>query len=192
LLLKLKDSSGLNTVGTGIGHDIVAILDDNTDNIFVLNDFYEAESGSYQEGTVKFPLPKLEDGLHTLKIRVWDVFNNVSEYILEFKVVKKEELELKHVLNYPNPFTTRTSFWFEHNRPSEDLQVTIRVMTITGKVVKTIAKTINTPGNRSDEIEWNGRDDYGAQLGRGVYLYQVIVKTRDGRQQQKLEKLVIL
>jgi hypothetical protein len=192
LLLKLKDSSGLNTVGTGIGHDIVAILDDKTDNIFVLNDFYEAESGSYQEGTVRFPMPKLEDGLHTLKMRVWDVFNNVSEYILEFKVVKKEELELKHVLNYPNPFTTRTSFWFEHNRPSEDLQVTIRVMTITGKVVKTIAKTINTPGNRSDEIEWNGRDDYGAQLGRGVYLYQVIVKTRDGRQQQKLEKLVIL
>jgi hypothetical protein len=192
LLLKLNDSSGLNTVGTGIGHDIVAILDDNTDNIFVLNDFYEAESGSYQEGTVRFPMPKLEDGLHTLKIRVWDVFNNVSEFILEFKVVKKEELQLKHVLNYPNPFTTRTSFWFEHNRPSEDLQVTIRVMTITGKVVKTIAKTINTPGNRSDEIEWNGRDDYGAQLGRGVYLYQVIVKTRDGRQQQKLEKLVIL
>ena len=134
----------------------------------------------------------MEEGLHTLKIRVWDVFNNVSEYILEFKVVKKEELELKHVLNYPNPFTSRTSFWFEHNRPSEDLQVTIRVMTITGKVVKTIAKTINTPGSRSDEIEWNGRDDYGAQLGRGVYLYQVIVKTRDGRQQQKLEKLVIL
>jgi hypothetical protein len=192
LLLKLKDSSGLNTVGTGIGHDIVAILDDDADNIFVLNDFYEAESGSYQEGTVKFPMPKLEEGQHSLKIRVWDVFNNATEYILEFTVVKKEELELKHVLNYPNPFTTRTNFWFEHNRPNEDLQVTIRVMTITGKVVKTIGKTINTTGNRSDEIEWNGRDDYGGQLGRGVYLYQVIVKTKDGRQQQKLEKLVIL
>jgi hypothetical protein len=192
LILKLKDSSGLNTVGTGIGHDIVAILDDNTDNIFVLNDFYEAESGSYQEGTVRFPMAKLEEGQHNLKIRVWDVFNNATEYILEFKVVKKEELELKHVLNYPNPFTSRTSFWFEHNRPNEDLQVTIRVMTITGKVVKTIAKTINTAGNRSDEIEWNGRDDYGAQVGRGVYLYQVIVKTKDGRQQHKLEKLVIL
>ncbi|HLO81337.1 MAG TPA: type IX secretion system sortase PorU [Chitinophagaceae bacterium] len=192
LILKLKDSSGLNTVGTGIGHDIVAILDDNTDKIFVLNDFYEAESGSYQEGTVRFPMAKLEEGQHSLKIRVWDVFNNATEYILEFKVVKKEALELKHVLNYPNPFTSRTSFWFEHNRPGEDLQVTIRVMTITGKVVKTIAKTINTPGNRSDEIEWNGRDDYGAQVGRGVYLYQVIVKTKDGRQQHKLEKLVIL
>jgi flagellar hook assembly protein FlgD len=137
-------------------------------------------------------MPKLEEGQHTLKIRVWDVFNNATEYILEFRVVKKEELELKHVLNYPNPFTTRTNFWFEHNRPNEDLQVTIRVMTITGKVVKTIGKTINTTGNRSDEIEWNGRDEYGGQLGRGVYLYQVIVKTKDGRQQQKLEKLVIL
>jgi hypothetical protein len=192
LIIKLNDSSGLNSVGTGIGHDMTAVLDNNTNNVYVLNDFYEAESGSYQAGTIRFPLAKLEEGMHSIRIRVWDVFNNSSEYILEFRVVKKEELELKHVLNYPNPFTSRTSFWFEHNRPSEDLMVTIRVMTITGKVVKTIAKTINSPGNRSDEIEWDGRDDYGEKLGRGVYLYQVSVKTRDGRQQHKLEKLVIL
>ena len=192
LIIKLSDSSGLNTVGTGIGHDMTAVLDNNTSNVYVLNDFYEAESGSYQAGTIRFPLPKLEPGMHSIRIRVWDVFNNSSEYILEFQVVKKEDLQLKHVLNYPNPFTTKTSFWFEHNRPSEDLMVTIRVMTITGKVVKTIARTINTPGNRSDEVEWDGRDDYGAKLGRGVYLYQVLVKTGDGRQQHKLEKLVIL
>jgi hypothetical protein len=192
LIIKLSDSSGLNSVGTGIGHDMTAVLDNNTSHVYVLNDFYEAESGSYQVGTIKFPLPKLQEGLHSIRIRVWDVFNNSAEYILEFRVVKKEELQLKHVLNYPNPFTTKTNFWFEHNRPSEDLMVTIRVMTITGKVVKTIAKTINTPGNRSDEIEWDGRDDYREKLGRGVYLYQVLVKTKDGRQQQKLEKLVIL
>ncbi len=192
LILKLQDSSGLNTVGTGIGHDMIAILDNNTSNVYVLNDFYEAESGSYQAGTVRFPLSRLEEGFHAMKIRVWDIFNNATEQILEFKVVRKEELELKHVLNYPNPFTTKTNFWFEHNRPSEDLLVTVRIMTITGKVVKTIAKTINTPGNRSDEIEWNGKDDYGEKLGRGVYLYQILVKTRAGRQQHKLEKLVIL
>jgi flagellar hook assembly protein FlgD len=59
-------------------------------------------------------------------------------------------------------------------------------------VVKTIVKTINSPGNRSSETEWDGRDEYGAQLGRGVYLYQLSVRTSDGKQQQKLEKLVIL
>jgi hypothetical protein len=171
---------------------MTAILDNNPNIIYVLNDFFEADEGSYQEGVVRFPLPELEPGLHTLKIRVWDVFNNSSEYILEFNVVKKEAFELKHVLNYPNPFSTKTNFWFEHNRPNEDLQVTVRIMTITGKVVKTIVQTINTPGNRFDGIEWNGIDEYGSKLGRGVYLYQLMVRTRDGKQQQKLEKLVIL
>ena len=192
LVIKMKDSSGINTVGTGIGHDITAVLDNNSNKIFVLNDFYASDTGSYQGGMVRFPLPKLEEGWHTLKIKAWDVFNNSSEYLLEFKVVRKEELQLNHVLNYPNPFTTRTQFWFEHNRPSEDLVVTVRIMTITGKVVKTIVKTINSPGNRSSEIEWDARDEFGAKLGRGVYLYQLIVKTSDGKQQQKLEKLVIL
>ena len=192
LLINLKDSSGINTVGTGIGHDITAVLDNNSNNIFILNDFYEADTGSYQGGKLKFPLSKMEEGWHSLKIKAWDVFNNSSEYILEFRVVKKGDFQLKNVLNYPNPFTTNTQFWFEHNRPGEDLRVTIRIMTITGKVVKTIVKTINSPGNRSSETEWDGRDEYGAQLGRGVYLYQLLVRTSDGKQQQKLEKLVIL
>jgi hypothetical protein len=190
--INLKDSSGINTVGTGIGHDITAVLDNNSNKVFILNDFYEADTGSYQGGKVRFPLSTLEEGWHSLKIKAWDVFNNSSEYILDFRVVKKADLTLDHVLNYPNPFTSRTQFWFEHNRPSEDLLVTIRIMTITGKVVKTIVKTINSPGNRSSETEWDGRDEYGAKLGRGVYLYQLLVRTSDGKQQQKLEKLVIL
>jgi hypothetical protein len=117
LLINLKDSSGINTVGTGIGHDITAVLDNNSNNIFILNDFYEADTGSYQGGKLKFPLSKMEDGWHSLKIKAWDVFNNSSEYILDFRVVKKGDFQLKNVLNYPNPFTTNTQFWFEHNRP---------------------------------------------------------------------------
>ena len=45
--------------------------------------------------------------------------------MLEFTVANDEELTLNHVLNYPNPFTTKTQFWFEHNNPGQDLQVKI-------------------------------------------------------------------
>jgi hypothetical protein len=192
LIIRLADSSGINTVGTGIGHSITAILDNNSQQVFVLNDYYEAELDSYQKGVIRFQLPKMEEGLHSLKIKAWDIFNNSNEYILEFRVVKKGELQLQHVLNYPNPFTTRTSFWFEHNRPGEDLHVTVQVMTVTGRLVKTLSKTINTTGNRSIELEWDGKDDYGDKLARGVYLYRVVVRTADGKRQEKIEKLVIL
>ena len=192
LLLKLKDSSGINTIGTGIGHDITATLDNNTNQVYILNDFYEAASGNYQEGTLRFPFSGLSVGLHSLKIRVWDIFNNSSTVILNFRVVKKTDLELNNVINYPNPFTNQTHFWFEHNRAGEILNVSIKIMTITGKQVKHINKIINTTGNRSDTIEWNGTDDFGGKLGRGVYLYQLKVQTQEGKSVQKLQKIVIL
>jgi Peptidase family C25/FlgD Ig-like domain len=192
LIIKLSDSSGINTVGTGIGHDIIATVDNDNDRFFVLNDFYEADLDSYQKGTIRFQLPELTEGLHTLTIKAWDVANNSSTYILSFRVVRNEALSIDHVLNYPNPFTTRTQFWFEHNRPGENLLVTVRIMTITGKLVKSINQTINTAGNRSSDIEWDGRDDYGDKVARGVYLYSLEVKSADGKKTRKLEKLVLL
>lgn len=192
LIIKLSDSSGINTSGTGIGHDIIATLDNDNRQYFVLNDFYETDLNSYQQGVVHFQLPTLSAGLHTLKIKAWDVLDNSSEYILEFNVAKDEELVLNHVLNYPNPFTTKTQFWFEHNKPGQNLQVKIQIFTLTGKVVKTIKQTINDGGNRSSEVEWDGLDEFGDKLGRGVYLYRLTVISSDGKKKEKLEKLVIL
>jgi peptidase C25-like protein len=192
LIIKLSDSSGINTAGAGIGHDIVATLDNDNRQYFILNDFYETDLNSYQQGTIHFQLPALTSGIHSLKIKAWDVLDNSSEYILEFNVEKDEELVLNHVLNYPNPFTTKTQFWFEHNKPNQNLQVKVQVFTLTGKVVKTIKQTINDAGNRSCEVEWDGRDEFGDKLGRGVYLYRLTVVSIDGKKKEKLEKLVIL
>ncbi|MDZ7848569.1 MAG: hypothetical protein U5L96_18535 [Owenweeksia sp.] len=55
LFAAIYDSSGVNTVGTGIGHDLLAVLDENTEQTFVLNEYYEANLDSYQEGTVRYP-----------------------------------------------------------------------------------------------------------------------------------------
>ena len=128
LIVKLSDSSGINTAGTGIGHDIVATLDNDNRQYFILNDFYEADLNSYQQGRIHFQLPALTAGLHSLKIKAWDVLNNSSEIILEFSVSKMKNLFLDHVLNYPNPFTTKTQFWFEHNKPDQNLQVGFRYL----------------------------------------------------------------
>jgi len=191
LIVKLSDSSGINIAGTGIGHDLVATLDNDNRQYFVLNDFYEGELDSYQRGVVHFQLPTLASGAHSLKIKAWDVVNNSSEYILDFTVAKNEELVLNHVLNYPNPFTTKTQFWFEHNRPGQNLQVKVQIFTVAGKVVKTIKQTINDAGNRSCEVEWGGRDEYGDKIGRGVYLYRLTVITPEGKKKERIEKLVV-
>lgn len=192
LIIKLSDSSGINTAGMGIGHDIVATLDNDNRRFFILNDYYQSEQDDYQRGVVRFQLPELEPGPHTLKIKAWDVLNNSSENVLDFTVAKDEELELSHVLNYPNPFTTKTRFFFEHNKPGQDLYVRVQIFTLTGRIIKVIEKTINTPGNRSsDELEWDGRDEYGDKAARGVYLYKLSVVGPGRKKKEKIEKLVL-
>ena len=119
------------------------------------------------------------------------MLDNSSEVMLDFVVAKDESLELTHVLNYPNPFTTKTQFWFEHNKPGQDLQVRLQVFTLTGRTIKIIQKTINTAGNRSNDLEWDGRDEFGDKIARGIYLYKLSVTTPDKQKKEKIEKLVI-
>lgn len=192
LLAYVLDSNGINTVGNGIGHDVVAVLDANTNKSIVLNDYYEADLNSYQKGSIRYPFTKLTDGRHTLSLKVWDIYNNSSEAFTEFIVAQSAELALSHVLNYPNPFTTQTEFFFEHNQPCCTLDAQIQIFTITGKLIKTIDKTVETMGYRAEPIEWDGLDDFGDRIAKGVYIYKLKIKNADGSSAQKTEKLVIL
>jgi hypothetical protein len=188
----IKDSSGLNTVGTGIGHDMTAELDAKADKKYILNDYYETDLNSYQSGKVRYQFKNLESGPHTVVFKVWDVFNNSSLASTEFIVSESAELALEHVLNYPNPFTTRTTFMFEHNRPYIPMDIQVQVYTVSGKLIKTISDQIIPEGYRSDDLEWDGLDEYGDRIGKGVYIYRLRIKTSDGQYADKFEKLVIL
>ena len=190
LLLKLFDANGINTSGTGIGHEITGVIDGDEKNKFFLNDFYEGEQDNYKIGSVRYPFHKLSDGKHTIEVKAWDTYNNSSKAYTEFIVAKSAELALSHVLNYPNPFTTSTNFMLEHNRPGEDIDVVIQIFSPSGKIVKTIHEIKNTEGYRIDDIHWDGRDEYGDKIGRGVYIYKVNIKTSEGNAHQ-FEKLVV-
>jgi hypothetical protein len=192
LLAHVSDSNGINTLGNGIGHDLTAILDDNTSETIVLNDFYESDTDSYKSGKIRYSFKGLEAGVHSLKVKVWDVHNNSTEEVIEFVVNTEDDLKLDHVLNYPNPFTTHTQFFFEHNQPNADLDILVQVFTISGKLVKTIEYQAPASGYRVGPIDWDGRDDYGGKIGRGVYIYRLKVRTSLGQVSEKYEKLVIL
>ena len=189
---KVSDISGINTIGTGIGHDIVAVLDENTKDAIILNDYYVADLNTYQSGKIRYPLNELPEGNHTLTLKVWDVQNNSSSSYTDFVVANQADLALTHILNYPNPFTTKTKFFIEHNQCCVSLKVLIQIYTITGKVVKSINQTINNEGFRLDGIEWDGKDEFGDKLARGVYIYKVSVTDGSKKKADKIEKLVIL
>lgn len=192
LLAKLSDNNGINTVGSSIGHDLVAVLDENTDKAIVLNDLYRSDLDSYRSGQVRYRLNELEEGEHELRLKAWDTHNNSAERTVEFVVTSSAEIALERVLNYPNPFTTRTEFFFEHNRPCNTLDVQVQVFTVSGRLIKTLSRQLACEGYRSEGLEWDGRDDFGDRIGRGVYVYRLSVATPEGERAEKFEKLVVL
>jgi hypothetical protein len=198
LLIRVKDESGINTTGNGIGHDITAILNGNQQNALVLNDYYESDLDDYRSGTIRYPLSQLEPGDHTIKVKVWDIVNNSSEAELSFSVVSSEEVVIEHVLNYPNPFTTHTDFYFEHNQGHQDMEVLLQVYTISGKLVKSFEyiqanqTQVGAGSYRVGPISWDGLDDFGDPIGRGTYFYRVRIRTADGKSKEAFQKLVIL
>lgn len=193
LLIRLSDDSGINTVGTGVGHDITALLNLNTQEKFVLNDYYQAGLDDFTSGSVLYPFNNLPDGKYRVDAKAWDIHNNPGEGFTEFFVVSSELLAIQNLFNYPNPFSDQTTFVFEHNRPGEILNIGIEVFDYTGKLVKTIRKTIQPEGTRlTSELTWDGTNDFGATLGRGAYIYRLSIRTDEGLTTQEIEKLIIL
>ena len=194
LIVKLFDENGINT-SSGIGHDITAVLDGDNSNTFQLNDYYEAALDDYQNGSIKYPLRDLEPGLHTINFKAWDVFNNSSSGEIQFLVNdQNDNLVISNVLNYPNPFVNYTEFWFNHNS-SDVLDVLIQIFTVSGKLVKTISQQTNLSGSSSlsRDLIWDGRDEYGDRLAKGVYVYKLKVRSlQTNKKTQKIQKLVIL
>lgn len=191
-IARLTDSSGVNIIPNDVGKDISLTIDERSDLNFVLNDYYSPSVNSFQNGEVIFPLDKLEEGRHSLEFKVFDNQNNSSKAYTEFIIENNPELALKNVLNYPNPFTTSTGFYFEHNQNSNNLEVVIHIYTISGKIIKTLTGMYNTTSQRVGPIEWDGLDEYGDKIGRGVYVYQVTVINSNGDSEKAVQKLVLL
>jgi len=192
LLAYLNDSSGINCNNLGFGHDIIATLDDNTNQPIELNDYYIPDIDTYKSGEVIYPFKSLALGLHTLKLKVWDLNNNSAEAYTEFFVTKPGNLSMKNLYNFPNPFKDKTWFYFEHNQPCCDLELDIKIYTATGVLVKTISQTTESSLNSVYPIEWNGCNDNGVQLKSGVYPYHIKVKAVNGSYLESSSKLVIL
>lgn len=191
VMVDLTDESGINTVGTGIGHDITLTIDNQTAKTIILNDKYQADKDSYQSGKIKYQLEDLTVGEHVLKVKAFDVYNNSAEQEIKFTVTESSEMVLNHVFNYPNPFTTSTEFMFEHNQSCSSLDVQVQVFTISGKLVRTINETVNNEGFRVSKIMWDGKDDFGDKLARGTYIYRIKAQA-NSLSAEKIERLVIL
>lgn len=129
--------------------------------------------------------PTLEtDGEYTLIVKSEDMTGNLSgnqDFKINFRVINEELIS--NVLNYPNPFSDCTQFVFTLTGNELPQDISIKIMTVSGKVVKEINGLELGPlhiGVNRTEYKWDGTDEFGSKLANGVYLYQVVSRKQDG------------
>jgi hypothetical protein len=178
LIIKLRDETGLNTTGSGIGHKLEGILDGNNNAPIDFSDFYVADIDSNGcSGKINYRLYDIAPGEHKLKVKAWDVFNNLSQAECEFSMCGDDRLHIVDVYNYPNPFSQSTLFTFRQNL-DKPLSVKIRIYTVAGRLIKEIQQ--DNILERFVKIPWDGLDADRNQVANGVYIYKINVKSADG------------
>ncbi|MCX8112685.1 MAG: C25 family cysteine peptidase [Bacteroidia bacterium] len=129
---------------------------------------------------VDFRPGKLEDGEYILSVEAFDKKRNRSgnmPYEVRFRVVN--ESSITYVINYPNPFSTSTRFYYELTGAVLPEVFQIHIYTITGRLVKVIdLKALGEVriGRHLTSYAWDGTDEYGDRLANGVYLYRVVLR----------------
>jgi hypothetical protein len=178
LIVKLTDETGLNTTGTGVGHKLEGILNDDEAAPIDFTNFFKGElDAGGTAGEINYKFGKMDEGDYSLLVKAWDVFNNFTSEESFFTVVSDDQLVVRNVFNYPNPFSNNTTFTFQHNL-TRTIDVNVKVYTIAGRMIKQI--DVENVDQKFVKLNWDGRDEDGDILANGTYLYKIIVKTQDG------------
>lgn len=179
LNVKLVDESGINTTGTGVGHKLEGILNENYSQPIDFTNFFTGDlDAGGKSGQIRYQFTNLEPGNYQMLLKAWDVFNNPSQEIVFFTVVAGNDLYITDVYNYPNPFNSGTTFTFQKNNINSAVDVDVKIYTIAGRLVK----NLESKGVLDNfvKIDWDGRDQDGNQIANGTYLYKILVKSTDG------------
>tara|TARA_Y100000385_G_scaffold291859_1_gene373293 strand:+ start:2477 stop:5818 length:3342 start_codon:yes stop_codon:yes gene_type:complete len=186
----MKDESGINAVGLGIGHNIVLEMDGDPSNV---NDAYISDIDDFTQGSIEYQFYDLEDGEHTLSLRAWDVLNQWGYDEITFVVVNASDPILEQLEVFPNPFTTELHFALKHNQKGEEGTLRLTLSDNQGKLIWEWSQVTMLNGNASDLPSFQISDIPGGKLTTGFYNARVDWKrTLDGKSSRIQEKLIYI
>lgn len=191
LLATVSDDSGVNFSSAGIGHSMTLTLD-GTNSFNDVASYYTpkyAEQGTL--GSISYQLNDLAQGPHTLRLRVWDVYNNMNEKTITFNVVKGLAPEISDVYCAGNPASVETSFYVRHNRPDAVVSVTIEVFDLMGRRVWSTTQSGRSDMYTSTPVTWDLTDTSGRRVPRGIYVYRATISTDGIKEATKAKKLAV-
>lgn len=176
LIADVQDELGVNSTGTGVGRDLVAILNGNEKEPYVLTPYYEGNLDDHRRGTVAYRFENLPEGRHSVEFTAWNVCNLSAKQQVHFRVGAEDKVELADVKVYPNPARERVTFFFSHNLAGEDIVATVNIYDLRGRLVETLSSEFRTQSSLSSEMVWDLNAAPEATAA-GLYVYSIRVES---------------
>ena len=186
LVALLADSVGINAVGSGVGHDITAIIDGNPNAMLVLNDFFESGDNGIVSGTVNYTLDRLEPGTHTLTLKAWNIFNLSGNATICFEVKDTSLTIVENMMCYPNPASTQTSFVCQTNHPEGIASARLSIYNSRGQMVADQDVDVVEGRYVVGPVVWNV-----SNVPPGIYLGRMMITTTQGDVLQETTKCIV-
>jgi hypothetical protein len=191
LYAEIYDKNGINTTGTGIGHDMELVIDGDEKNPIIVNRLFQYKTGSYTEGNLSYPL-HLQPGKHKAKIKVWNIFNISATATVEFYVSDKERFQVFDLYSIPNPVrigSNNAAFYFSHNAEEKLSHCEISIYNIMGaRVTEFNCDLSNTYGYAVGPLTWNA----ATPKHKGLYIVSIKVITESGFSTKISDKIIFV
>ena len=185
LLAFLSDSAGIN-IGTGLGHDITAIIDDNPGSLIVLNDLFQPDITDGRCGTVSYTLQNLAPGRHTIKVKAWNIFGLSATAEVPFVVYSSDTLTFSELTCAPNPATTRAAFTLRVNNPDDIVSAKLEIYNSFGQLLFTHNPTLHAGASLIGPIYWDV-----SVIPPGLYIARMVLSCSDGETRQVTTKCIV-
>ncbi len=192
LYATLSDINGINTTGSGLGHDLQVRLSGDTSCNISVNEYYENDFGTYQSGKLAFVLPTLSAGQYTLSLRAWDMLNNSTVQTIHFRVKEDNAPALYTVTPFPNPASRQdgVTFRIQHDQPETDQVFRLMVFDLAGNLMWKNEETLYS-GTSQTDVRWNLRTYHGQPLMPGNYIYRLDVHTQGSDSSKAAGRLIV-
>lgn len=190
LIAEISDENGINSSGSGIGHDITLISSDNPTDPVILNSYFSYELDSYSKGSINYQFPELTPGNYTIKLKAWDLLNNSSEKSIDFVVDETEPIRIHRMEIFPNVASDEATIRISHDRPNMVYAYRVRIFNMTGtEVYHTDFKQERLQPNM--EWTWDLTNNKKEKVENGIYLIRAEFETEDGEIIGLSEKVMV-
>jgi hypothetical protein len=116
--------------------------------------------------------PDLTHGTHRLEVRVFSGGEEVGRRKIAFRF--GDALRIANPLLFPHPVRQNTAFTYVLSGAA---QVEIEIYSLGGRLIQRLGPFAQEAGFQ--QVAWDGRDQSGAQLANGAYLYRIVARDEE-------------